>query len=306
MSSSSPAHAAFSKVMTVAMSIDPASAVALDAIHRQILFDLLYLVIPTALLCSLFCARLGVERGQALRGGPLPSVVFFCMGLFVAGWTGSLAPRLFADAPVFGMFLLAAFAVLRADPPASVGVGVGWMLAAGILGVLCMGDRMDAVSSVGGLGLYLWWSAGGRRAFGFGVAVIVGGGIVLMRTAFPLGSLVDASSFLYLSTFFVAAFFGYGLRRWMPPDPSPVYGPQLPGTLPSASAHRITGGLIFFTLMGLPAATVGDWEFVAWPLGVAVCLILTSLLTRAVTFNPAAPSPLPAATPPPHVPILPR
>ena len=256
----------------------------------------LYLFIPAALLCSLFCARLGVERGQKLRGGSLPSTLFFCAWLFALEWIGGPGRRFPAESSAFGLLLLAVFAVLRADPPASAATGLGWTLAAGVLGALSVGSRVDAVGSVGGLGLYVWWAAGWRRAFGFALAAVIAAGVILACTATGRGPVVRAP-FLYLLLFLVAASLGHGLWRWMPPDPPPVYGPELPGTLPMASAHRVIGGLLFLTLMGLPAAAGGGWGFVAWPSGVAASLILTGYLARPGKISPAAPAPSPAATP---------
>lgn len=166
-----------------------------------------------------------------------------------------------------------------------------------VLGALSVGGWMDAAGSVGGLGLYVWWAAGWRRALGFGLAAVIAGGVVLTHAAALRGSFVHAPSPLYLLLFLAATLLGYGLRRWMPPDPPPVYGPELPGTLPMASARRMIGGLLFLTLMGVPAAAGGGWGFVVWPLGAAVSLILTELLARPGKISPAAPSPSPAATP---------
>ena len=280
--------------------------VVLDAAHRQNILHFLYLLIPGALLCSLFCARLGVERGWKLRSGSLPCVLFFGAWLFAAGWIVGFGRHFPADSSAFGLLLLSAFGVLRADPPAPAGASSGWTLAAGVLGALSMGGRMDAAGSVGGLGLYVWWAAGWRRAFGFALAAVIAAGIVLTSTATDLGPIVHAPTLFYFLLFLAAELLGYGLLYWMPPDPPPVYGPQPPGALPMASARRMVGGLLFLTLTGVPAAAGGGWEFVAWPAGVTAGLVLTSLLARSGKINLAAPSPLPAATPPPHVPILPR
>lgn len=103
----------------------------MDAVYRQDFLPLFHLLIPGTLLCSLFCARRGVERGRKLLGGSLPSVLFFCGWLFAVGWFGGLGPCFSCESPVFGLLLLSAFAVLRADPPAPAGTGFGWTLAAG-------------------------------------------------------------------------------------------------------------------------------------------------------------------------------
>ncbi len=273
-----PTNATFPWMPTGLALVSSISTAAQALTSRHLSPGLFYLLVPVALLCALFCARLGVERGRTATGGILPSWLFFCAWLLGMSWLRGRAWDAPVDAPAFGWLLLAAFAVLRADPPAPGGVGLGWTLAAGVLGALCIVGRMDALGSVGGLGLYVWWSSGWRRAAAFGSVTAGGGGIVLASAAPWHEPAAHALPALYLPLFFGAALLGYGLRRRMPPTPPPVYGPELPGTLPMAYAHRMIGGLLFIALMGIPAAAGDGWEFIAYPLGMAASLTLTSLL----------------------------
>ena len=178
----------------------------------------LYLLLPVMLLCALFCARLGVERGQALETGTLPGLLLFAVLMFAAGFVKVLPPAwplfvlsapdtgffvegrlhgfspfLHVGAPTFGLLFMACFAVTRADPPARG--GFGWTLAGGALGALCVYGETGALGSIGALALYTWWSAGWRRALGFTLSATAFGGIIWTCKGWAIGTWIASDDF---------------------------------------------------------------------------------------------------------------
>ena len=174
----------------------PALAVAIGTVLAH-----LYLLVPVALLLALFCARLGVERGQALEMGVLPGLLVFGGLMFVAGSVDYVTRRVHVDAPTFGLLLLACFAALRAEPPAPTRAGMVWTLAAGALGALSVCCKVNALGSVGAVGLYVWWSAGGRRMAGFALAAVGVAGCVYGWAAWRNGWPPIAHNFRTLARF---------------------------------------------------------------------------------------------------------
>ena len=161
----------------------------------------LYLLVPVALLLTLFAARLGVARGQALEMGVLPGLLAFGVLMFVVSSVDYVSRRVHVDAPTYGLLLLACFAALRAEPPAPVRAGWTWTLLAGALGALSVCCKMNALGSVGALGLYVWWSAGWRRTVGFALVAAGVGGIVYGWAAWQSGVPAIAHNFQVLGRF---------------------------------------------------------------------------------------------------------
>ncbi len=161
----------------------------------------LYVLVPVGLLCALFCARLGIERGRALESGTLPALLVFGVLVFLVAPLDSVTRHVHVDAPTFGLILLACFAALRADPPTLARPGDGWTLAAGVFAAMSVCCKMNALGSVAALGLYVGWSAGWRRGLGFALAALATGGIVYGWAASQNGAAAIAHNFRTLGRF---------------------------------------------------------------------------------------------------------
>lgn len=270
-----------------AVARDPVTAVTLGVILTH-----LYILGPVALLCGLFCRRLGAARGRALEIGVVPALLLFGVLMFVEGSVEYVSRHIHVDAPTFGLLLLACFAALRADPPTLSRAGLRWTLAAGVLGALSVCCKANALGSLAALGFYILWSAGWRRAGWFALGAVVAGGIVYglavwqngaaaivhnFRTLgrfpwfkaqslqFNLGTLeacsrewrdkVFAVAFLGMQSLqsYAAVFLAVGLLARGSDRRATDAGE--PATVPpAASASRIIGCLVLVALFGLPAS----------------------------------------------------
>jgi hypothetical protein len=156
---------------TLARTTLPAVAIGVTLTH-------LFLLGPVALLCALFRARLGDPRRKAVEVAVFEGVLLFGALTYVVGSLAYIARSIHVDAPTYGLLLLACFAAQRAEPSVPQEAGKRWTLAAGALAALCFCCKMNALGSVGALGLYVWWSGGWRRALRFALAAAVTAAIV--------------------------------------------------------------------------------------------------------------------------------
>ncbi len=139
--------------------VDVTGAISLDhpmaVFHRRELPAFFFILLPTLLLHTLFCARRGAERGYAAETGMLPGLLLFGVLMFISGSVGRFVPH----APGLGLLLLAAFATTRTDPPAPPGTRLIWAGLAVVFGAWCVYVDSGAWGGVGALALYAGWSA---------------------------------------------------------------------------------------------------------------------------------------------------
>lgn len=149
----------------------PISAVTLATLLAHF-----YILAPMGLLCSMLGSRANPET----EGRPFPWV----LGLLLFALVTHLAPSLtyvtagvHADAPAFGLFLLACYAVLRAEAVNETGQ-MRWLLTAGVLAGLSATCKVNLAA--GALALLIWITRvfGAKRAAPYLLASAIAGAVM--------------------------------------------------------------------------------------------------------------------------------
>ena len=175
---------------------EPVTATAMGTILAH-----LYILVPTALLCFLFRRRLSPAHGRTLDSDALSGLLLFVVLTFLVGSVDSIARHVHVDAPTYGLLLLACYAALRAEGPVPSRAGLGWTLAAGALAGMSLCCKINALGSVGALGLYVWWSAGWRRMLVCAAGVLGTTVLVYGWAAWQSGTAAIAHNFHVLGRF---------------------------------------------------------------------------------------------------------
>ncbi len=141
-----------------------------EAVVSATLLAHLFVLLPVGLLCSLLRkpdARMAGE--QAVAWG-LPWLLF----ALVAHLAPSLAyatTSVHADAPAFGFFLLACYAILRAEGVETKRAG-RWLMGAGVAVGLSAACKLNFLAGLVALGLWVLRFFGWKRALLLGVAAV--------------------------------------------------------------------------------------------------------------------------------------
>ena len=134
-----------------------------------------YVLAPAALLCSVFARRLR-EDGDA---GAVHWSVMFLLFALITHAVPSLTyvtAGVHADAPTFGLFLLACYGVLRADEGGAR--ELPWLLAGGVAAGLSATCKVNLVAGVLALALWVFGRWRWKRALLFVAASAVAGALV--------------------------------------------------------------------------------------------------------------------------------
>ena len=148
---------------TLAGSPLPAVAIATLLAH-------LYILVPAGLLCVSWSRRLRQEGGTPQLHWSV-MLLFFALVAFAVPSLNYITTQVHVDAPALGLFLFAAFGVLRAE--FETGNNARWVVLAGACAGLSAGCKMNLV--VASLGFFIWLARfrGARGALTFLVVAVL-------------------------------------------------------------------------------------------------------------------------------------
>lgn len=120
----------------------------------------LYVLGPAALLCGAFARRLKENANPHALHWAFSFLLFALITHIVPSLT-YITAGVHADASAFGLFLLACFAMLRAEPPDA---RVSWMIASGVAAGLAAACKVNLIAGVAALCVWLFAHVGVKRA----------------------------------------------------------------------------------------------------------------------------------------------
>lgn len=231
--------------LPVTVASTPGAVVAIGTLLAH-----LYILVPAGLLCALCVQRLRVDgAGTRLHWSFL--LLLFALIAYAAPSLTYVTSQVHVDAPALGLFLFAAYAILRSEP--DDGSETRWLVAAGVCAGLAAACKINlAAASIG----FLLWLVLCRR---------FKAGVKLLLAAGAAGVLVYACAVLR------DGFAGVLLNLQLPGRMPWLTYQELGSLSPSGVSHGV--GDKVRTLLGLLSDYLRRYGVLALALGLLLALI---------------------------------